>query len=432
MKRQLTVLLSAWLLAAGPFYAQNTAPGRAYLDYTIVPAHGDGVCALGETATVKVVATAGGRGLDGVVVRFEAGPDALSADTAGEAVFHQGEALVEFGTMREPGFRFCRLSFEVEGQTCGDNVKLAFAPDRIAPTIAEPADFDKFWAKTLARAAKVPMTVEYTPIAEATDDEVETSMVKIQCYEKGTYLYGYLSRPRDGGKHPVLMIPPGAGVKRINPLPEYAREGFITLVIEVHGFPVNVSDSLMKERQQALGDYWFTGTENRDSYYYRRIYCSLVRCFDFLCSLPDFDGRNVGVTGGSQGGALSIVAAGLDGRITFLSAFYPALSDVSGFLYGRAGGWPRFYSRESVPAEQSAMEMKTLSYYDVVNFARRIKAPGFYSYGHNDGTCPPTSVCAALNQVTAPKTVVVTPASAHWRYTETQRRSIEWMQVQCR
>ena len=432
MKNLLIITLSAWLLAAGPFYAQVSAPGRAFLDYTVLPAHGDGVCALGETATVKVVATAGGRGLDGVKVRFEAGPDALPADTAGEAFFRKGEAVLQFGTMREPGFRYCRLSFEVEGQTCRDNVKLAFAPDRIAPTIAEPADFDKYWAKTLARAAKVPMTVEETPWPQASDDRVETRMVKIQSYEKGCYLYGWLSRPRDSKPHPVLLIPPGAGVKRINPLPENAREGFITLVIEVHGFPVNASDSTIKERQQALGDYWFTGMENRDSYYYRRIYCSLVRAIDYLCSLPDFDGQNVGVTGGSQGGALSIVAAGLDTRITFVAAFYPALCDVSGFLYGRAGGWPRFYSRGPVPPEQSAVEMKTLSYYDVVNFARRIKVPGFYSYGHNDGTCPPTSVCAALNQITAPKTVVVTPASAHWRYTETQRESIRWMQAQCR
>ncbi|MBP5171322.1 MAG: acetylxylan esterase, partial [Bacteroidales bacterium] len=111
MKKYLITSLNAWLLAAGLLYAQNAAPGRVYLDYTVLPAHGDGVCALGETATVKVVATAGGRGLDGVKVRFEAGPDALPADTAGEAFFRKGEAVLQFGTMREPGFRYCRLSF---------------------------------------------------------------------------------------------------------------------------------------------------------------------------------------------------------------------------------------------------------------------------------------------------------------------------------
>ena len=82
---------------------------------------------------------------------------------------------------------------------------------------------------------------------------------------------------------------------------------------------------------------------------------------------------------------------------------------------------------------------RTLAYYDVANFAKqlkvpvffylaqKIKVPGFYSYGYNDNTCPPTTVTAALNVITAPKTIVVTPVSAHWRFEETNRKSIEWM-----
>ena len=70
---------------------------------------------------------------------------------------------------------------------------------------------------------------------------------------------------------------------------------------------------------------------------------------------------------------------------------------------------------------------RTLAYYDVANFAQKIKVPGFYSYGYNDNTCPPTTVTAALNLLTVPKTIVVTPVSAHWRFEETNRKSIEWM-----
>lgn len=70
---------------------------------------------------------------------------------------------------------------------------------------------------------------------------------------------------------------------------------------------------------------------------------------------------------------------------------------------------------------------RTLAYYDVANLAQKIKVLGFYSYGYNDNTCPPTTVTAALNVITAPKTIVVTPVSAHWRFEETNRKSIEWM-----
>ena len=158
-------------------------------------------------------------------------------------------------------------------------------------------------------------------------------MVKIQSYEKGNYIYGYLQEPNDGLKHPVMLHPPGAGVKRINPTPWFAQEGFITLTIGINGIPMDATDEEIKAKQQELnrGDYAYIGLENKDVYYYRKVYAGLVRCVDFLVSLPNFDGVNVGVTGGSQGGALSIVAAALDPRIDFLASFYPALCDLSGF-----------------------------------------------------------------------------------------------------
>jgi cephalosporin-C deacetylase-like acetyl esterase len=71
-----------------------------------------------------------------------------------------------------------------------------------------------------------------------------------------------------------------------------------------------------------------------------------------------------------------------------------------------------------------------MGYYDVVNFARQLTVPGFYSWGYNDNTCPPTSVYAAVNAVTAPKTVVITPIAGHWRFEETNQASLEWLKRQ--
>ena len=83
----------------------------------------------------------------------------------------------------------------------------------------------------------------------------------------------------------------------------------------------------------ALNGYNAMNKNNRDTHYYKRVYLGCVRAVDFLYSLPEFDGNTVGVTGGSQGGALSIVTAGLDPRIKFLAAFYPALCDYAGYLH---------------------------------------------------------------------------------------------------
>ena len=111
-----------------------------------------------------------------------------------------------------------------------------------------------------------------------------------------------------------------------------------------------------------------------------------------VITLDCFDGENIGVTGGSQGGALSIVTAGLDPRINYLAAFYPALCDLTGYLHGRAGGWPHVFSYK---VTNKSEKIETSKYFDVVNFARFVKAKGWYSWGYNDNVCPPTSTYAA-------------------------------------
>ena len=55
----------------------------------------------------------------------------------------------------------------------------------------------------------------------------------------------------------------------------------------------------------------------------------------------------------------------------------------------------------------------TSRYYDVVNFARRVTAPGLYSWGFNDETCPPTSMYAAYNVITAPKRLMLAYDTGH-------------------
>jgi len=47
------------------------------------------------------------------------------------------------------------------------------------------------------------------------------------------------------------------------------------------------------------------------------------------------------------------------------------------------------------------------SHSDAFNFACRLKVTDFYSRGYNDETCPPTSVYAAYNVISAPKSLLL-------------------------
>ncbi len=98
--------------------------------------------------------------------------------------------------------------------------------------------------------------------------------------------------------------------------------------------------------------------------------------------------------------------------MTALAPYYPALSDMAGYLKGRAGGWPHLFKDEK-DGHRAPAKVRTAAYYDVVNFARRVKAPGLYSWGWNDEVCPPTSMHAAYNVVTAPKELLLAAETGH-------------------
>lgn len=414
-----------------PVAAQIAKAPRPYVEWTVLADRGDCRYAAGEEPALTVFARAGGNALDGVEISFEAGDDRMEPDTRGKSCFRNGRATVPVGTLDRPGFRYCTVRFGVEGAEYAETVKVGFDVGRIAPTTPDPFDFDRFWRRTIAEARRTPLDVRIVPCPERSTERVETAEVRIPVFDDGSCIYGWLSVPRDGRRHPALLVPPGAGVKRIAPATDYAEAGFVALAIEIHGLPMELPDSLLREEQRRIGEYAYAGIDDRDGYYYRRVYAGCVRAIDFLLSLPVFDGEHVGVTGGSQGGALALVTAALHEKVGFAAAFYPALCDVGGYLHGRAGGWPRMFADAAAqPGIDRRRAMRTMAYYDVVNFARRIRCPGFYSYGFNDNTCPPTSVAAALNGIAAPKTVVTTPASYHWRFPETNRRATAWMRRQ--
>ena len=57
--------------------------------------------------------------------------------------------------------------------------------------------------------------------------------------------------------------------------------------------------------------------------------------------------------------------------------------------------------------------VNAVRYYDAVNFAARTKAPGFFTVGFIDTTCPPSSVYAAYNALRSRKEIFHDIAAGH-------------------
>lgn len=403
-------------------------PYRSDYLWVTVPDHNDWLYKIGEKATVEVSLYRYGIPQD-MEVDYEVGPDMMTATKTGKVTLKNGRAKIAIGTMSKPGFLDLRLTARFGDNTSQHHVKVGFSPEKLQPYTKNPADFDDFWKATLAEARKTPVTVESKKVDKYCTNDIDCYLLKIKTDRRHS-VYAYLTRPKAKGSYPVVMCPPGAGIKTIKePMNRvyYAKNGFIRLEMEIHGLNPEMTTEEFKEITTAFdyeNGYLTNGLDDRYNYYMRHVYVACVRAIDYLCSLPEWDGRNVFVQGGSQGGALTLITAALDKRVTACVANHPALSDMAGYLDNRAGGYPHFNRLHNMLTPE---KVKTMAYYDVVNFARRITCPVYLTWGYNDNTCPPTTSYIVWNIITSPKESLITPINEHWTTENTDYSQMLWL-----
>ena len=410
-------LVIPFLLACVPVLAQDRV---GTLQVRVSTDHADWRYEPGQPVRFRITAVQDGHPVSGLQVSYKVGPEMMAPKIEQTVALPAEGLVVDGGTMQESGFLRCIATVEVKGRTYRGLATAAFRPESIQPTQQDPADFDQFWAAGKAALAKVPVDAKVTPLPEYGNSGADCFHVNLQNVgmsgTAGTSrFYGVLCEPKAPGKYPAVLSVPGAGVRPYRGLAALAAKGVITLQVGIHGIPVTMDQSVYDSLGAgALAGYNTFGLDNRDRYYYRRVYLGCVRANDFLVSHPKWDGVHLAVTGGSQGGALSIVTAALDPRVKGLAAYYPALADVTGYLHGRAGGWPHMFRATEGPlAHRSQDKIETSRYYDVVNFARRVKVPGLYSWGFNDETCPPTSMYSAYNVIPGQKKLMLALETGH-------------------
>ncbi len=357
----------------------------------------------------------------------EVGPERMSSFRIDTVSLH-GESFITMPQrLKQPGFLRCSATVVYQGKSYKGLHTVAVEPEKILPTVQDPTDFDLFWGRTLKELSSVPLDAKLTLLPDRSSSTVNVYHVNIQNIGNSR-LYGILCIPKKPGKYPAVLQVPGAGIRPYNPDLELAEKGLIVLTIGIHGISVIQDPSVYRDLEQgALKGYFFFNMQNRDNYYYRRVYAGCVRANDFLFSLPEFNGTHLAVSGNSQGGALSIVTAALDRRVKYLAAIHPALCDLTGYNAGRAGGWPHMFAPSNNWYTEAKASQQSLSYYDVVNFAKRVRIPGFYTWGFNDEVCPPTSMYAAYNTISATKSLVLFPETGHWFYPEQKGAMNNWL-----
>ncbi len=389
----------------------------------------DWIYRMGEQPVFIINLSVDGRPVEETDISYTIGPEKMEPIQTGNVTVHNGSTRLEVPSMKVPGFLRCDVQVNVNGKIYNATATAAFEPDKIRPTAIEPVDFHGYWSKVVEGSKRIPLHSKLTPIPSRSNDSIAVYQAEYEFYNDGVRkFYGVLSMPKKKGKYPAIIRFPGAGWIPLGGDQKNAAAGFITLDLYIHGHPVTYERSYYVNLQEnELKAYQYKGIVNRDSFYFKNVILGCVRSVDFIYGLPEFDGKRIGGWGSSQGGALSIITSSLDNRINYMVALCPAMCDFTGYLNNRAGGWPHLFTRPELYEDRKAQVIETLSYYDVVNFAKRLKVPGFFSWGFNDPITPPTSIYAAYNMIESPKKLYLIPPGIHKIYPEQREKTYNWL-----
>ncbi|NQV26564.1 MAG: acetylxylan esterase [Rhodopirellula sp.] len=317
---------------------------------------------------------------------------------------------------RRPEFLRCQVTYTPpKGQAVRAAAGVGISPEKIGLSLPVPDDFDEFWAEQKRQLAEIALDPKLTAVDNKSDG-IESFDVQVQCLG-GTPVSGYFSKPSNANPKslPIVLWVHGAGVRSSslgNSL-KGAQSGFLSMDINAHGSPNGKPAAFYTELSNgALNNYRYAGRENRDTIYFRGMYLRLVRAIDFLTAQPEWDGKTVVVVGHSQGGGQSLVAGGIDDRVTFIAPGVPAICDHSGAAVGRVNGWPKLVPN-GADGKPDPVIQKAARYVDAVNFATRCKADAIMSVGFIDSVCPPSSCYAAYNALRGSKSVINEPLMGH-------------------
>jgi cephalosporin-C deacetylase len=361
----------------------------------------DAMYRVGDNAKFIVTGTNAGE------ADYRLSDDGAGTISQGKIQIKPGEGHSITGTLGKPGF----LQLVVQQGKTRTLAAAAFDPTKIEPTATMPADFDSFWAAAKKELAAVPMDAQVVKSEKDSSERVTCYMVSL-ANVGGKRVHGWLSVPKGTGPFPAILTVPGAGVAGISPDKHHAFLGALSMNIIIHDLPVDQSKAFYrKEATGPLKNYWDIGMDDKDKSYYRAVILGCVRCLDYLTSGSDYNGKDLAVTGGSQGGALTLITSGLDPRVKLAAPNVAAMCDHSGKAFGRVSGWPHWL--DNTPKDKADKVLEASAYYDAVNFARKFQGNSLHGVGFIDTTCAPTTVYAAFNVHPEPKTMIASPLMGH-------------------
>jgi cephalosporin-C deacetylase len=284
-------------------------------------------------------------------------------------------------------------------------------PDRLHVAVKGPEDFDRYWSEVMDELGRAPLAPSLELVPQRSTDAVDVYDLHYTSLDN-LRIAGWYCAPtakRASPPYPGLILSPG-----------YISEPLVPKSLAKQGYAVVSCAPRGKLRSNTSFNPGYPGLlvrdiVDRDTYGYRGFYMDACRAMDFLVGRPEVDTTRIGVHGGSQGGALSLVLAALrPGPVAccavgapFLCGIWDATRLTHSYPYEEINEFLRAH-----PGLRPEVE-KTVSYYDVINFAPMIRCPTLVHIGLADDVCPPETGLALHASLSCPKQLLTMEGCAH-------------------
>jgi len=288
------------------------------------------------------------------------------------------------------------------------------------PAAAEPENFDRFWKQTLKDAAAFSLDATFNRLDDPFYKLVDAYDVTFNGFG-GQPVKGWFIRPAGGNAClPCVISYVGYGGGRSFALDHlgFAVAGIAEFIMDTRGQGSSWAHGDTPDDAPSGPQYpgfMTKGIESPDHYYYRRVFVDAARAIEAAAEAPGVDAARIGLSGASQGGGITIAAAALARDkvklcmpdVPFLCHYRRACELIDTMPYVEISNFLKMHRGRTDEV------FHTLSYFDGVNFAKRITARCLFSVALMDTTCPPSTVYAAYNNVKAPKAIRIYDFNNH-------------------
>lgn len=369
----------------------------------------------GEKMVFNIRLESGEKPVTGVrLVWTRTGDDGVSEK--GEALSAQDPLVITTSTSKLGFVRVLVVATDENGKALENTKgqKIIFdggagvLPEKLE-SVPEPVDFDAYWSRQKQRLVKTPYAVLEMKPLPAIHEKVSSFDLKVACAGDRPSS-GYFSKPngaapRSMGAQLNLHGYDVRSASRDDMQASDPAKPMLVLNLNAHGIENGRAPDYYEDlKQGALKRYGFVRKENLipETVYFNDMVLRALRALEFLKAQPEWDGRTLIVSGGSQGAFQALLVAALDRDVSLCVAGKPWFCDVGGVTLGRMSGWRPDYT-------------EALNYFDPVNHAKRIRCETFITAGLGDYVCPPSGVSVLYNNIPddVPKTIEYRQGTTH-------------------